>query len=182
MIKIIRADGKTEFEAIRALSSRDEAVGAETELAVRAILEDVRLRGDEAVAEYSLRFDGFVPEKLTADRAEMKASYDAVSEDFRAAIQAAAANIRRYHEKQLDRGYEEKRADGVILGQIARGLDRVGLYVPGGTAAYPSTVLMNGIPARIAGVRQLIMTTPHGREPDDRILAVAYEAGVDQVV
>jgi histidinol dehydrogenase len=165
MIKTIRADGRTEYEALAAIAGRgadaasqDAASGVEK--SVSAIIEDVRVRGDEAVREYGAKFDGFVPDKLVLTREDMKAGYDAAPKAFTGAILHAAENIRAYHEKQVQHGYEEKRDDGVVIGQIVRGMDRVGLYVPGGTAAYPSTVLMNAIPAKLAGVGELIMATP----------------------
>jgi histidinol dehydrogenase len=181
-IKIIKADGTAERNALATLAGRDTVPERDVEDAVREILEDVRRRGDTAVREYSVRFDGYAPEQAFVSREEMKTAFESVDETFREAIMAAAANIRSYHEKQVSEGYEEKRADGVVLGQMVRGLSRVGLYVPGGTAAYPSTVLMNGIPAKLAGVERLVMVTPPRREQDDAILAAAWVAGVDEVV
>jgi histidinol dehydrogenase len=189
MIKTITADGKTEYEALSSLAGRGDAgADAAVETAVRAIIADVRLRGDAAVREYGLKYDGFLPERLTLTRDDMKAGYDAAPRAFTAAILHAAENIRAYHGKQVQRGYEEKRADGTVIGQMIRGMDRVGLYVPGGTAAYPSTVLMNAIPAKLAGVGELIMATPprqsggSGLTLPAEILAAAYVSGVDRIV
>ncbi|MDR1293334.1 MAG: histidinol dehydrogenase, partial [Clostridiales Family XIII bacterium] len=188
MIKTITADGNVEYEAIAGLAGRggfgsDAGVGK----AVGEIIADVRERGDEAVREYGLKFDGFAPDRLTLTRDDMKAGYDAAPKDFTDAILHAAENIRAYHEKQLQGGYEEKRGDGTVIGQAVRGMSRVGLYVPGGTAAYPSTVLMNAIPAKLAGVGELVMVTPPGKSAGApglsvEMLAAAFVAGVDRIL
>jgi histidinol dehydrogenase len=200
MIQVITADGNTEYEALAGLAGRgagNPVSGTEdVERAVRAILDDVRVRGDAAVREYGLKFDGFVPDRLTLTREDMKAGYQEAPKRFTDAILHASENIRTYHEKQVRGGYEEKREDGVVIGQIVRGMDRVGLYVPGGTAAYPSTVLMNAIPAKLAGVGELVMVTPPQKPDADRlgqpteheyglsveILAAAFVAGVDKII
>jgi histidinol dehydrogenase len=189
MIKIVTADGSAEREAIAKLAGRGDAGGTAGGVneSVAAIIDDVRRRGDEAVREYSVKFDGFAPDDPVLTRDDMKAGYDAAPKDFTDAILHAAENIRTYHEKQVQRGYEEKRADGVVIGQIVRGMSRVGLYVPGGTAAYPSTVLMNAIPAKLAGVKELVMVTPPaGADPASRLsaemLAASFVAGVDKVI
>jgi histidinol dehydrogenase len=201
MIRQIAADSRTEYEALKNLAGRggtgsgnsDSNAAKETEKTVKAIIEDVRRRGDEAVQEYGLKFDGFLPDKPVLTREDMKAAYDKADDAFRGAIIHASENIRSYHAHQVQQGYERKDANGCILGQIIRGLDKVGLYVPGGTAAYPSTVLMNAIPAKLAEVGELIMVTPprtpSGRSPDSKneladpnILAAAYVAGVDKII
>jgi histidinol dehydrogenase len=201
MIKCISADGRAEYEALKGLAGRGGSsvsgnVADNAEDTVKSILEDVRLRGDEAVREYGLKFDGFVPDKLVLTRGDMKEAYGEVDDSFRTAILHAAENIRSYHASQVQEGYEKKDERGCVLGQMIRGLDRVGLYVPGGTAAYPSTVLMNAIPAKLAGVSELIMVTPprhpSGEQPegaegskepvDSNILAAAFVAGVDKVI
>lgn len=163
MMKIIEADGQREFDAIRALGDRDEAAGADVETAVREIIAAVRTQGDAAVREYTLCFDSFLPDRWKLGKAEMEAAYRSVSADFRAAIASAAENIRTYHERQVQQGYEKTGQNGIVLGQVIRGLEKVGLYVPGGTASYPSTVLMNAIPAKLAGVETLTMVTPPRR-------------------
>jgi histidinol dehydrogenase len=189
MMRIIKADGNVEFETIARLSNRGGAPDGDTEKAVRDILANVRARGDEAVREYSIAFDGFAPDQVTLTRADMEAALGSVSKEFRGAIERAADNIKRYHEKQVMKGYESEDENGVLLGQTVRGLSRVGLYVPGGTAAYPSTVLMNAIPAKLAGVEELIMVTPpsvdvsgQGNGANPNILAAAFVAGVDRVI
>jgi histidinol dehydrogenase len=180
MIRIIKGDGKTELEAIAALSNRDFAPNPEIERMVKEILDDVKLRGDAAVQEYSAKFDGIVPDKLSLGGAEMKAAYESIPDALRKALLSASKNIRSYHERQLSHGYEMRDQQGNVLGQIVRGLSVVGLYVPGGTASYASTVLMNAIPAKLAGVERLIVLTPPG--VPDPILAAAFIAGVDEII
>ncbi|MDR1067673.1 MAG: histidinol dehydrogenase [Clostridiales Family XIII bacterium] len=187
MIKIIQADGTAELAAIERLAGRGagsgEAGASEIDAAVRAIIDDVRIRGDAAVREYGEKFDGFVPERREYGRTDMKVAFDAADENFSGALLRAAENIRRYHEAQKISGYEHRDEAGNVLGQIVRGLDRVGIYVPGGTAAYPSTVLMNAIPAKIAGVGEIVMVTPPGADGVSRdILTAAWIAGVDRII
>ncbi|MDR2356207.1 MAG: histidinol dehydrogenase [Clostridiales Family XIII bacterium] len=188
-IQLINADGAAEYAALKRIEARAEARDRDTEETVRDILRAVRENGDDALRAYGLRFDGACPAKLERGPADFEAALNAMAPPLRGALERAAANIRRYHERQICAGYEIREA-GVTLGQTVRGLARVGLYVPGGTAAYPSTVLMNGIPAKLAGVSELIVVTPpapvrEGAEtrytanPD--ILAAACIAGVDKL-
>ncbi|MDR0886391.1 MAG: histidinol dehydrogenase [Clostridiales Family XIII bacterium] len=181
MIKIINADRKTEYDALDSISNRDEGVGSDVTTAVTEIIDAVRTRGDEAVREYTIQFDGSAPDNIVVTKEEMKEAFESIDSELRQALLNAASNIKAYHKKQLQRGYEDKREDGCVLGQMIRGLTRVGLYVPGGTAAYPSTVLMNAIPAKIAGVEELIMVSPP-RDKNPVILAAAFIAGVDKVL
>ncbi|MDR0851542.1 MAG: histidinol dehydrogenase [Clostridiales Family XIII bacterium] len=164
MIRIVKADGKSEREALGRLSNRDSGSDPAVEATVKKILKDVRLRGDDAVRAYGLKFDGFVPDRLEIDREDMKRAFERIPEKLRDALVTASGNIRKYHEKQIQRGYETKDEAGNVIGQIVRGLSSVGLYVPGGTAAYPSTVLMNAIPAKLAGVEELILVTPPSKQ------------------
>ncbi len=151
--------------------------------AVRDIVENVRVNGDKALREYSLKFDKVEIENFEIDAALMKQAYDNCDEDFKAVIDEAAANIKEYHNAQTREGYEINRSNGVKIGRKVLPLQRVALYVPGGTAAYPSSVLMNCIPAKIAGVDEIIMTTPPSKDGSIRqdILAAAYIAGVDRL-
>lgn len=151
---------------------------------VQTIIEDVRLRGDEALAEYTEKFDGHLP----ADDAwqipleQCREAFDALKPDLRAALELAAQRIRAYHEAQLpeDRDYTD--AIGMRIGARWRGVDGAGLYVPGGRAAYPSSVLMNAIPARVAGVERLVMMTPTPKgEINSLVLAAAHLVGVDEI-
>ncbi len=151
--------------------------------AVRDIIDNVRTSGDKALREYSLRFDKVEIESFEIDASLMKQAYDNCDADFKAVIDEAAANIREYHNAQTREGYEINRSNGVKIGRKVLPLQRVALYVPGGTAAYPSSVLMNCIPAKIAGVDEIIMTTPPAKDGSIRqdILAAAYIAGVDRL-
>ncbi|MDR1815207.1 MAG: histidinol dehydrogenase [Clostridiales Family XIII bacterium] len=187
MIHIVTADGRAEFAALDGLAGRGGAPGADVEAAVREILEAVRTDGDAAVLRYTEKFDG--PEAVRGGiavltREDLKTALESLPDALASALLHAADNIRKYHAKQVSEGYEERRTDGTVIGQIVRGLTRVGLYVPGGTAAYPSTVLMNAIPAKLAGVGELVMVTPPrgGAGTDAAILGAAYLAGVDKVI
>ncbi|MFN3375819.1 MAG: histidinol dehydrogenase [Burkholderiaceae bacterium] len=158
---------------------------AAIEQRVADILADVQLRGDAAVLEYTARFDGLQAEGLAAlelTQAELKAAFDAIPAVQRDALQAAARRVRSYHEAQKKASGESwsyRDEDGTLLGQKVTPLDRVGIYVPGGKAAYPSSVLMNAIPAHVAGVPEIIMVVPTPRgERNPLVLAAAYVAGV----
>lgn len=152
---------------------------------VKAILADVKARGDAAVLEYTARFDALDVASvagLELSRDELKAAFDAITPAQRGALEAAAARVRSYHERQLEacgRSWSYRDADGTLLGQKVTPLDRVGVYVPGGKAAYPSSVLMNVVPARVAGVSEIVMVVPTPRgEKNALVLAAAYVAGV----
>ncbi|MDR7380144.1 histidinol dehydrogenase [Rhodoferax ferrireducens] len=155
------------------------------EKTVADILADVQQRGDAAVLEYTNRFDGLSAASLAElelTQAELKAAFDTIPAAQRDALQAAAARVRSYHEAQKKASGESwsyRDADGTLLGQKVTPLDRVGIYVPGGKAAYPSSVLMNAIPAHVAGVAEIIMVVPTPRgEKNALVLAAAYVAGV----
>lgn len=153
------------------------------EAIVADIVENVRTRGDAAVREYTEKFDGKVPEKMEISQQEIERMTEVCDPDFVDALERAAENIRVFHSRQKQQSWLDAQPNGVILGQRVRGLERVGIYVPGGTAAYPSSVLMNAIPARIAGVKEIVMVTPPGKDgkPNPDIMAAAYVAGVDRV-
>ncbi len=158
---------------------------AAIEQRVADILADVRQRGDAAVLEYTARFDALQAPTLQAlelTQAELKAAFDAIPAAQREALQAAAARVRSYHEAQkkaCGESWSYRDADGSLLGQKVTPLDRVGIYVPGGKAAYPSSVLMNAIPAHVAGVGEIIMVVPTPKgEKNPLVLAAAYVAGV----
>ena len=160
---------------------------AAIEQRVADILADVKQRGDAAVIEYTERFDGLKATDMSAlemTQAELKAAFDGLPAVQRTALEAAAARVRSYHEAQKKASGESwtyRDADGTLLGQKVTPLDRVGIYVPGGKAAYPSSVLMNAIPAHVAGVQDIIMVvpTPHS-ERNALVLAAAYVAGVSR--
>ncbi len=154
---------------------------------VRKVLVQVRLDGDAALTLLSEQFDGIrvEPEQLRVTEAELQEAYSRVDESFVAALRQAAANIRRFHEKQMRTSWMDLQPDGSLLGQIVRPLKRVGLYVPGGKAAYPSSVLMNAIPAQVAGVPEIVMVTPPSTGGqagiDPYILVAAAEAGIREM-
>ncbi len=152
---------------------------------VADILRDVKNRGDAAVLEYTQRFDRLNANNLSdleVSQAELKTALDGLPAEQRKALQAAADRVRKYHEKQLMSSWSYTEDDGTLLGQQVTSLDRVGLYVPGGKAAYPSSVLMNAIPAKVAGVKELIMVVPTpGGEKNALVLAAAAVCGVDRV-
>ena len=151
---------------------------------VAEIIRNVRERGDEALREYTEKFDHAKPESLTVTPEEMKDALASVDPDFIRILEKAAANIRKFHSRQVRNSFIINDEDGILMGQKVIPVDRAGLYVPGGTAAYPSTVLMDVIPAKIAGVKEVIVTTPPG--PDGKInpviLAAASVAGADRIV
>ena len=182
MIQIIKGDAQSRRELIRQLKQRGGKSGPETESSVSAILEAVRRDGDRAVREYTRKFDGAAPERPEISGEEMRRLAKSCDSAFLSALERAAENIREFHACQKQQSWFRTRPDGVMTGQRVRALDRVGIYVPGGTAAYPSSVLMNAIPAKIAGVREIIMATPPGRDgkPNPAIMAAAVEAGVDR--
>jgi histidinol dehydrogenase len=172
-----------DFDAeLAALTRYDAAQDGAVETAVRAILADVRVRGEVAVLEYAQRFDKVSARSLTELEIPKDKLRQAASEVPRQqldALKAAHQRIRAFHEKQLQTSWDYTEADGTRLGQRVSPLERVGLYVPGGKAAYPSSVLMNAVPAKVAGVPSLVMVSPN---PDPLVLAAAELSGVDRVV
>ena len=180
MIAIIRADGIAERCQLDAMRARAAEKNADIELAVKAIMENVRAEGMPAVEKYSLQFDHRAPYELSKDR--LDEAYAVCPKELTAALEHAARNIRDYNEKLLVRSMEWKSPDGGKVGRIVRGLSRVGIYVPGGTAAYPSSVLMNAVPAKTAGVEEIVMLTPPTENLSDAVLAAAKIAGVDRVI
>lgn len=172
-------------EALKALLAFETAQDDSIELVVANILKDVKTRGDAAVLEYTNRFDKTNVSSISAleiSKTELQSALNSLPSAQREALQAAADRVKSYHEKQLMQSWTYAEADGTLLGQQVTSLDRVGLYVPGGKAAYPSSVLMNAIPAKVAGVEELIMVvpTPNG-EKNALVLAAAAIAGVDRV-
>ena len=180
MINIVQADGAAERAVLEAMRARAARAGAAVDKAAAEIMEAVRERGFEAVREYSLRFDGAEPREL--DPAELEAARGRCPAALIAALEHAAANIRDYNEKLLVRSQEWTSPDGGVVGRVVRGLSRVGIYVPGGTAAYPSSVLMNAVPAKVAGVGEIVMVTPPTENLSDAVLAAAKIAGVDRCI
>ena len=150
---------------------------------VKEILADVEQNGDEALRRYNWKFDHADTPQLEVSQKEITAAYGRISEDMQCVLQEACQQIRTYHEKQIKQDFMIHDQAGIVLGQMITPIEKVGIYVPGGTAAYPSTVLMNAVPAKIAGVKELVLVSPPGQNGDipDMILAAAYVAGVDRV-
>ncbi|MGN0478015.1 MAG: histidinol dehydrogenase [Hominenteromicrobium sp.] len=183
MIRIAKGDRAYCEAFIQSLKDRVSENDRRVEDSVAAILKDVRENGDAAVRACSMKFDGWVPDSLEISKEEIDRITADCDPAFLAAMERAAENIRRFHTRQKQQSRIDPMPSGVIMGQRVRGLHRVGVYVPGGTAAYPSSVLMNVIPAKIAEVGEIVMVTPPGRtgKPDKNILAAAKIAGVDRV-
>lgn len=178
MIKIYRC-GEVSREEIFARFSPTASV----EGVVAEIIAEVVKNKDAALKAYAEKFDGVKLETLEVSKAEIEGAYENANKNFVAILEEAAENIRLFHRKQLRDGFEIEKEDGVIVGQKITAIEKVGLYVPGGTAAYPSTVLMDAIPAKIAGCREIVMVTPPAKDgnvnPD--ILTAAKVAGVDRI-
>jgi len=175
-----------DFDARLARLTRFDAAQDETvDQTVAEILAAVKSRGDAAVLEYTARFDGVragALAELELPRGLLNRARDGLPAAEREALEQAAGRVRRYHEKQLAQSWQYTEADGTVLGQKVTPLDRVGLYVPGGKAAYPSSVLMNALPAKVAGVAELVMVVPTPRgEKNALVMAAAAIAGVDRV-
>ncbi|MCL1786494.1 MAG: histidinol dehydrogenase [Defluviitaleaceae bacterium] len=165
------------------ITTRQAETNATVTASVREILNDIRTNGDTALKQYIQKFDGYTGASLLASPEEIAAGVHAAGSDFIRILQRAAQQIRAYHANQVEKSWSMHQANGVVLGQLVRPLARVALYVPGGTAAYPSTVLMNAIPAQLAGVKDIAIFTPvkaDGKVPDV-ILAAAACCGIDTV-
>ncbi len=184
-MKILRLTEETKSSLSETLSKRSPNAYGAFEKQVDEILLAVKERGDAAVIAYTNQYDGasLTKEQLAVTEEEIKEAYAQVDQELLCVMQRALKNIRAYHEKQLKNSWFDSSADGVILGQKLTALDAVGVYVPGGKAVYPSSVFMNVIPAKVAGVGKIVMTTPPGA--DGKIapftLVAAREAGVDQI-
>ena len=174
-----------EFDALKPeeILNRDIRAEASVEATVDTIIADVRARGDAALKDYALKFDHAQLDELRVSQAEIDEAFEAAGEDFVTNLKMAAANIRAFHEHQVHKNFVMNDTPGIVLGQKYTPIEKAGVYVPGGTAAYPSTVLMDVIPAKVAGVKEIVMTTPAG--PDGKvnpsILAAAVIAGIDKI-
>ncbi|MCF0121109.1 MAG: histidinol dehydrogenase [Oscillospiraceae bacterium] len=178
MIRILKYGEDTSREIIEASTP-----GYGVEDAVTEIIATVRRDGDAALFAYSAKFDGAKLSELRVSAEEIEAAIAETDPELVTIIKQAAANIRKFHEKQVRAGFIINDEDGVVVGQKVIPIERVGLYVPGGTAAYPSTVLMDAIPAKIAGCREIVMVTPPGKDGkiNPAILTAASIAGVDKI-
>ena len=170
------------IDLIARLAARSVALDAELMSVVGVIVNDVRVRGDEALLEYTARFDGVELKSLRIDQEELQRCATEVDEGVRCALREAIDNVRQFHERQVEASWDFSPRDGVQLGQRITPLDRVGLYVPGGTAAYPSSVVMNVVPAQIAGVERIVVTTPPRTLSESPAVAAALlELNIDEV-
>ena len=178
MIRIFQM-GEVEEDKIFARTKDTTDVSAP----VREIIGNVIARGDAALIEYCEKFDGAAPRPLEVTADMIDAACEEVGEDFMELLENASKNIRAYHKRQIRTGYEMKQIGGIVLGQKIMPIENVGIYVPGGTAAYPSTVLMNAIPAKLAGCKNIVMVSPPtaGGRIAPAILAAAHVAGVDRI-
>ena len=183
MITTVIADGAKEYEFIELLKTRAQNADKNVIPVVSEIIESVRERGDAAVRDYTVKFDGKAPEHAEIAAEEIDALIASCDPAFLETVKRAAANIADFHKRQVQQSWLTAKDNGVMMGQRVRGLRRVGIYVPGGTAAYPSSVLMNAIPAKIAGVKEIIMCTPPQKDgtPNPNIIAAAKLAGVDRI-
>ncbi|MBQ9828319.1 MAG: histidinol dehydrogenase [Lachnospiraceae bacterium] len=180
MIRIMEY-GKLPAEQIFARATEEKS--AEIEKIVYDIIEDVKANGDAAILAYAKKFDKADLESVEVSEAEIDEAFEIIDDDFIAILEEAAANIRYFHEKQVRNSFVLNAKDGIILGQKITPIDKVGIYVPGGRAVYPSTVLMDSIPAKIAGCGEICMTTPPNAEGkiNPTILIAARIAGVDRI-
>lgn len=178
-----------DFDEVRPeeILNRDIRAEADVEATVDAIIADVRARGDAALIEYAAKFDHAELTDVRVSQAEIEEAFaelEKTDPEFITTLKMAAENIRRFHEQQLHKNFVVNDKPGIVLGQKYTPIQRAGVYVPGGTAAYPSTVLMDVIPAKVAGVGQIVMTTPAGRDGkvNPAILAAAVIAGIDLIL
>ncbi len=184
-MRILQLDKETKSNILEDLLKRSPNSYGEFEDRVAAIISEVRKNKDAAIFSYTKQFDGadISADNLVVTEEEIKEAYDTVDPTLLAVIRKALVNIREYHEKQRQYSWFDSKENGIILGQKVTPLQRVGVYVPGGKAVYPSSVLMNVVPAKVAGVSEIIMTTPPGK--DGKIcastLVAATEAGVDRI-
>lgn len=183
MIRKIHVDNCEEMKFLKEIKKRQGETDTKVTETVTKIINDVRDRGDSGVKDYTLQFDGKLPGYMEVPQEVIHDALTEADEDFVNALLDAMENIAAFHHRQKEQGFIDPQENGIILGQKVRGLDRVGLYVPGGTAAYPSSVLMNAIPAKIAGVKEIIMVTPPQKDgtPNPDILVAANICGVDRV-
>lgn len=185
IISIIYGNTEEGTKYLNTLRDREESVQQEVIIKVEEILNNIKEQGNKALVAYTNKFDSenINENNLCVSREEVKQAYELVEEEFIEAIKLAAENIRFFHEKQKKNSWMLTKEKGVILGQNIRPLENVGIYVPGGTAAYPSSVLMNAIPAKVAGVSNVVMVTPPSKDGsiNPNILVAADIAGVDKI-
>lgn len=181
MMEIIRLSKDQDY--IERIMSRNNIASKEINKKVEEILVNVKIRKDKALVEYTERFDGVLLEEFLVSEKEIEKALNNIDQDLKEDLIRAKENIQRYHEEQLRSSYFIEEDEDILLGQLIRPIEKVGVYVPGGKAAYPSTVLMNALPAKIAGVKEIIMITPPNKEGKikDSLIVAASIAGVDKI-
>lgn len=181
MMEIIRLSKDQDY--IERIMSRNNIASKEINKKVEEILVNVKIRKDKALVEYTERFDGVLLEEFLVSKKEIEKALNNIDQDLKEDLIRAKENIQRYHEEQLRSSYFIEEDEDILLGQLIRPIEKVGVYVPGGKAAYPSTVLMNALPAKIAGVKEIIMITPPNKEGTikDSLIVAASIAGVDKI-
>lgn len=185
MLKVL--DFKGNYDDIaRKFSSRKDEISKQVNDAVNDIIADVKENGDKAVMKYCCKFDGFMiedPQDLIVTKQEILDGVSSVGKDFIRILERTKQQITDFHQNQIDKSWSLYKENGVIMGQIVRGIENVALYVPGGTATYPSTVMMNAIPAKLAGVKNLVIITPvkEDGKVNPTILAAAYVCGIERI-
>lgn len=182
-MNITKANGSIEYEIIRncreGYSDDDLKILDIVATIIRAVKED----GDDAVREYTARFDSVLPKKIVIENDELQEYLNEIDDDFKGALINAKNNICDFHNRQLRQSWMKANENGTVVGENIKGLNRVGIYISGDTAAYPSSVLINAIPAKVAGVKEIFMVTPPNKDggPDPYMMAAAAVAGVDRV-
>lgn len=181
MMEIIRLSKDQDY--IERIMSRNNIASKEINKKVEEILVNVKIRKDKALVEYTERFDGVLLEEFLVSEKEIEKALNNIDQDLKEDLIRAKENIQRYHEEQLRSSYFIEEDEDILLGQLIRPIEKVGVYVPGGKAAYPSTVLMNALPAKIVGVKEIIMITPPNKEGKikDSLIVAASIAGVDKI-
>ena len=184
-MRIVKLTKESKNNILEGMLKRSPNNYGSYESVVADILANIKENGDKALFEYTKKFDKFDLNKdnIRVTEEEIKDAYSKVSEDLLTVIKKSLVNVKSYHEKQRQNSWFNSTEDGTILGQKVTPLERVGVYVPGGKAVYPSSVLMNIVPAKVAGVKEIIMTTPCNSEGEvnPAVLVAANEAGVDEV-
>lgn len=183
LIDILQANSKQAKNYFKSLKARSGSTEEDANKVVQEILQNVKKGKDKALLDYTRKFDCKTITSLNVSKEEISSAYEKVDAKFIDALKTAQKNITEFHEKQREKAWIMTKDNGVVMGQLVRGLARVGIYVPGGTASYPSSVLMNAIPAKVAGVEKIVMVTPPQKDGNinPAILVAADIAGVDEI-
>lgn len=182
-MQIVQVDNSNYKKIMNTISNRSKKINANVDKIVENIIKEVKEKGDAALLYYSSKFDGFCPKSFIIDDSEIENAFNEVENDFISILEEAKDNIWDYHSKQLQNSWMTYKNDGIMLGQKVTPIERIGVYVPGGKAAYPSTLLMNVIPAKVAGVKSIAVVTPPNRngKVNPYVLAAAKICGVNEI-